>query len=147
MNPIQYRSATLDDNSDIASLLNELGYQVSSDEVKTRLTEIRYSEGAVLVAVQNSCDIIGCVHVFMDLRLAEGRAAEIVSLVVGSRLRGSGVGSQLVARAKAWAGERGCSRLRVRANAIRKEAHRFYRQQGFDLVKTQKVFITTLEEG
>lgn len=146
MNAIQYRSATLDDTSDISSLLSELGYQVSRDAVRTRLAEIQDSDGAVLVADNNRGDIVGCVHVFMELRLAEGKAAEIVSLVVNSGLRGSGVGSQLVDRAKTWARERGCSRLRVRANAIREGAHRFYQQHGFTPVKTQKVFIATLED-
>lgn len=145
MDSIQYRTATPDDAPDISSLLNELGYPVSSEEVKARLLEIRDGDGAVLVAARDK--VIGCVHVFPDLRLAEGKAGEIVSLVVGSGLRGSGVGTGLIARAKAWSVEKGFGRLRVRANAVRDRAHSFYQQQGFELVKTQKVFIVNLEGG
>lgn len=146
MDTLQIRPATMDDAPGIAALLRELGYQVNAEEAAARFALIQHSDGELLVAVHNEADLVGCIHVFMDLRLAEGRAGEIVSLVVRSGLRGSGVGSHLVARAKAWVLARGCNRLRVRANAVRQQAHRFYQQQGFTEIKNQKVFVATLEE-
>ena len=98
------------------------------------------SDSAVLVAENGPGRIIGCVHVLIDRRLAEGRRGEITSIVVDERARSRGTGALLVRAAAAWLQRRDIERLRIRCNARRQRAHRFYEQLGFQLTKQQKVF-------
>ena len=77
---------------------------------------------------------------FLDVRLAEGIYAEIVSLIVSEKARGKGIGKALIKEAEKWATKR-VDKIRVRANEIRQYAHAFYINQGFKYAKTQKVFI------
>ena len=51
-----------------------------------------------------------------------------------------GIGADLVAAAQKWLQARGIGSLRVRCNAVRDRAHRFYERLGFRLTKSQKVF-------
>jgi GNAT superfamily N-acetyltransferase len=45
-----------------------------------------------------------------------------------------------MAAAEAWARERGYARLTLRSNTIRTEAHRFYQDLGYTIVKSQHKF-------
>lgn len=73
-------------------------------------------------------------------RIESGQFCEITGLVVNVEMRKMGIGKQLLVHAKQWTQERDCPKLRVRSNVIRREAHQFYRSQGFNLVKEQKIF-------
>lgn len=57
--------------------------------------------------------------------------AEIVELIVDDRSRGKSVGAQLVNALMLLARDRGCCRLEVSSNRIRKRAHHFYARHGF----------------
>jgi GNAT superfamily N-acetyltransferase len=50
------------------------------------------------------------------------------------------MGRALIHAAEEWAKEQGYSRIVVRSNAVRKEAHDFYPSLGYNSVKTQKVY-------
>ncbi len=84
-------------------------------------------------------NVIGCVCVIIDTRLAEGVCAEIVSLVVDKSVRGKGVGKSLVIKAEEWAGKY-IGKVRIRANETRKDAHLFYESLGYSYIKSQKIF-------
>jgi len=71
--------------------------------------------------------------------VSEG-TAEVGGLVVDSRARGKGIGRTLMTAAEAWARERGYTRLMLRSNTIRAEAHRFYQNLGYTIVKSQHKF-------
>lgn len=137
---MELRYASEKDSPFIAQLMNELGYETDVELIKNRLEKIRQRNGRVIVAVDENGDIVGCVHVFIDLRLAEGEMGEIVSLVVKKELRGKGTGTKLLNKARGWVQDAGCKKIRIRANAIREEAHQFYKEQGFEEVKSQKIF-------
>ena len=66
--------------------------------------------------------------------------AEVGGLVVDSRARGQGIGRSLMAAAESWTRERGYTRLMLRSNTIRAEAHRFYQGLGYTIVKSQHKF-------
>jgi GNAT superfamily N-acetyltransferase len=137
--PIIYRKAVKEDIETIRGLLKELGYDVDDRTLSRRIAAIRDQGGEVIVASINSL-AVGCVNAIIDIRLAEGLTGEIVSLVVSAGHRGEGIGKRLVSHAESWLKTKGCNRIRVRANAVRKEAHRFYLKLGFKEIKTQKIF-------
>lgn len=61
----------------------------------------------------------------------EGYLAHIDELVVDGAYRGKGIGTQLLERLIALAREKDCRRVELDSAFHRKEAHGFYRQQGF----------------
>jgi GNAT superfamily N-acetyltransferase len=117
----------------------ELGYPVEADDLKRNIEEILKRGGQLIIAEEERA-IVGTVCVIIDARLAEGIYAEIVSLVVAVNARGRGIGKGLVKKAEDWAKER-VHKVRVRANEVRHEAHLFYESQGYNKVKTQRIFI------
>lgn len=134
------RFAKAEDATALVHLLNELGYPSDEKIIQDRLSKIKERNGQVILAVNEDQEVLGCVHVFIDLRLAKGETGEIVSLVVKTDARGQRIGKQLLDAAKNWLAENDCTKIRVRANSIRKQAHQFYERLGFDEIKTQKIF-------
>lgn len=96
-------------------------------------------DDAVFVAVLGLTPV-AWIHVAIATLLESPRHAEIRGLVVTGALRARGIGAQLVARAEAWARERGAARVRVRSNLTRERTHAFYERLGYALTKSQKVF-------
>lgn len=144
MDRIKIRYASQDDLPAIVPLMNQLGYSSDEQQIRDRILEIRERNGDVIVAVKDGSQIVGCVQALLDVRLAEGKIGEIVSLVVKSDMRGQGIGTQLFLEAKKWLHQAGCATIRIRANAVRDEAHQFYKKHGFEEIKTQKIFQLSL---
>jgi GNAT superfamily N-acetyltransferase len=117
----------------------ELGYSIGLTELSDNIREI-YKKGGEIFVAEKDGQVVGCLCVLMDIRLAEGLYAEIVSLIVSEKARGKGIGKELVQEAEAWASKR-ANKVRVRANGIRSSAHAFYKNQGYEEIKTQKIFI------
>jgi len=141
------RPATVDDAPAITHLLHQLGYPGTPESIRSRVAELcNREDSAVLVAESDRRRIIGCVHVLIDCRLAEGRRGEISSIVVDDRRRSRGTGAMLVQAAAAWLKSRGIGRLRVRCNAVRDRAHVFYDRLGFQQTKQQKVFDAPIDD-
>lgn len=139
---VQCRKFKEEDLEAVRRLLVELGYPMELDLLRTNINAIYNNNGVVFVAEVNNV-VIGSVCVIVDARLAEGVYAEIVSLIVSEQRRGKGVGKTLFEKAENWAQNR-VDKIRVRANEVRRDAHLFYRNQGFEEVKTQKIFIKKL---
>ena len=127
------------DLEQLQQLMQELGYSVDLPELGDNVSVITKNGGAVFVAETGGA-VVGSVCAIIDARLAEGVYAEIVSLIVSEKLRGYGIGKELVKKAESWAAER-ANKVRVRANENRSAAHAFYKNRGYQETKTQKVFI------
>jgi GNAT superfamily N-acetyltransferase len=119
--------------------MQELGYSVKLTELSNNIREI-YKKGGEIFVAEKYGEAVGSICVLMDARLAEGVYAEIVSLIVSEKEQGKGIGKKLVKEAEAWASKR-VNKIRVRANEIRNSAHTFYKNQGYEEIKTQKIFI------
>ncbi len=128
-----------DDLETLQRLMLELGYSVELSELNNNIREIYRKGGEIFIAEKNG-KAVGSICVLIDARLAEGVYAEIVSLIVSEKVRGKGIGKELVKEAEAWARMR-VNKIRVRANELRKHAHEFYKNQGYQEIKIQKIFI------
>lgn len=137
------RKAIEEDIKVIRELVKELGYDVDDSALSRRINAIRDKGGEVIVASIDGL-AVGCINTIIDIRLAEGLTGELVSLVVSAMHRGEGIGKGLVLHAESWFKTKGCHTIRVRANAVRKDAHRFYLGMGFKEIKTQKIFTKTM---
>jgi GNAT superfamily N-acetyltransferase len=138
MTTIHYSSIELAQCARLIPLLQQLGYQLDSEEIRQHISEIRERGGDVFVASDGD-EFIGCVSAIIDVRLAAGKNGEIVSLVVLDRYRGQGIGKALVAVAESYLANH-VSTVRVRANTMRTEAHKFYTRAGYHELKSQKIF-------
>lgn len=140
MTQTTYRNVSSEDVAQLLLLLEELGYKANEIDLAERLQQIRRQGNRVFVAEKDS-ELVGCVQALIDIRLAEGKVGEIVSLVVKRAARGAGIGKGLLHEAADWLQAMDCSQIRVRANEIRADAHAFYLAQGFSETKTQKIFL------
>jgi len=67
---MKVRAATVDDSLALASLADQLGYAASVHEVESRLRGLEAApEHRVLVACLEGGPLIGCIHVFISLRV------------------------------------------------------------------------------
>ena len=123
----------------VAALSAELGYPVGEAEVVERLAEMGEGEHRVYVA-RTDGRVVGWLHVAGVRRLEAPAYAELGGLVVARAARRRGIARRLVESARAWAAARGYSRLRVRSNVLRDEAHRFYPSLDFERTKDQAVY-------
>ena len=135
----------------VADLCTQLGYPSTGSDVAPRFRAIAaLADHAVFVAEDDARvvgdelappPVIGWVHVCAGMLVLESDPwAEIGGLVVDERVRGRGVGDQLLAAAEAWAREEGYAQVRLRSNVIREAAHDFYRRRGYQVFKTQLNF-------
>ena len=137
---LHLRELTITDAEPIANLSSQLGYDASVSETKVWLQEIlQRKDHCVFGAVQGD-KLIGWIHGFYTLRLESGAFVEIGGLVVEESYRGTGAGRKLVEQVRAWAKQKGASKVRVRCNAKRTDTHDFYKAIGFKEVKEQKIF-------
>ena len=132
------------DAASAARLSAELGYPVSSEEMKRRIESLaRMPDHAVYVACVSG-EVVGWIHVQMSHHLQADSRAEIGGLVVSSEERSRGIGRRLVAVAEKWALQRELKSIVVRSRATREAAHRFYLREGYTQTKTSAVFTKIL---
>jgi len=134
------RCARTYDAATIAALCGELGYPSTRQQIVARLAAIESAAAKIFVAENGGGEVVAWLHVGVCAQLTGDDEAEILGLVVVANARGGGIGRALVERAIAWTRERGCTHLRVRSRAKRERAHRFYEREGFEFVKTQRMF-------
>ncbi|MBU2952740.1 GNAT family N-acetyltransferase [Marinobacter sp. F3R08] len=134
------RPAVLADNHEIERLAHVL----------TPATEPEHQSGDALALLLNSDGhriwvadlgetVVGWLHAYLAVRVGVAPFVEIAGLIVDEQHRSEGIGSMLVAEAIAWAKSVGVT-VRVRSNSKRDATHKFYRVQGFKLLKQQHVF-------
>jgi len=138
MEPI-YRPYQEKDLQALIPLIEQLGYTLSEQSLLKNIKAVRKASGEVFVADLNGT-IVGCISAIIDIRLAEGAQGEIVSLVVDKQYRGYGLGKGLAGTAEQWLSPQ-VDCIRIRANSIRKKAHQFYHELGYQEIKQQTVLV------
>jgi GNAT superfamily N-acetyltransferase len=135
---------TAADVAQVAELAGQLGYPSAAVEIEHRFGELaaRTTE-AVLVAADGG-EVIGWIHVSRVASLAVSDTALIGGLVVDEAHRSERVGAALLQAAEAWAREHGARTMTVSSRIARERAHRFYRREGYALLKTSHVFTRSL---
>lgn len=140
---VTVRGATVADVERLAELAGQLGYPATEADVADRLPGVVGSADAVvLVATEGSVDgrVVGWIHLELKASLLTPLAAQVMGLVVDEAARSNGTGAALLSRGEAWARERGCGSMLVGTRVTRERAHRFYRREGYHLLKTSHFF-------
>jgi GNAT superfamily N-acetyltransferase len=139
------RLATLADAEDIARLTAQLGYEVAASSVEERLSRILAREDHQFVVAEGERRAVaGWLHAVVWEFVETGAFVVVAGLVVDRDHRRQGIGRVLMERAETWAGQKGCSIVRLWSSAARVEAHQFYQRLGYTHAKTQYAFIKSL---
>ncbi len=139
------RLALPEDAPEICILAEQLGYPDSIDAVASRLQAILSDPSQVVFVVETGDKkVVGYLHAICQVSLETGLVTEVGGLVIHSDFRRMGLGKLLMAEAEKWAVSQGCQIIRLRSNIIRAEAHKFYRDLGYEIYKTQHAFIKSL---
>ncbi|MEZ5015463.1 MAG: GNAT family N-acetyltransferase [Flavipsychrobacter sp.] len=141
MDPIIRNAMKEDADADaIAKLSAQLGYTIDSRQTNDLLTLLLRSEENTVLVATNDDNVIAWAQVSYIVRVESGCFCELVGLVVDEHFRGNGIGEKLLEEATLWSIAKGCKKLRVRSNNIRRSAAAFYKKMGFSITKTQNVF-------
>jgi GNAT superfamily N-acetyltransferase len=123
-----------------AELSGELGYPITVDAMRARLSQLASLEDHILYAACVLGDVAAWIDVGIVHHLQSPSYGEIGGLIVSSAYRGQGIGKKLVKAAEQWIAAKGIPTILVRSQVAREAAHRFYLQQNFSHVKTSAVF-------
>ncbi len=148
MKKVKIRQATTSDIPAMNELFRkDLGYEECTMEiVEKQFAGLDNSREAVFVAEaeDDSSHIAGVIHVEKYNVLYFPTMANILGIAVSADYRRQGIGSALLKRAEEWARENGASSMRLNSGESRKQAHEFYRTQGYIDDKKQLRFIKEL---
>ena len=131
MRPFQVREADLGDAAEIATLVTQLGYDTTAEEMAERLAEL-LPDPTYTTFVAHRLELLGLAGASLSRYFEKnGFYARLVVLVVADAGHGQGIGSALVQAVERWAISRGAHELVVNSGSHRHEAHRFYEGRGF----------------
>jgi GNAT superfamily N-acetyltransferase len=139
---IEIRSADLADAPALVTLIAAMGYEVTLDQVRQRLSQL--PPGHVVFVGADDVRVRGWCHVFLSHSLIVGPRVEIAGLAVEAGLQRSGVGGALLRHAEEWARQHGVDIVYLRSGTERGAAHDFYLKHGYRLVKSQVALTKTL---
>lgn len=133
------RQATIKDAQALGQLTSQLGYSVSVTEMITRLERIISQKDAALFVHEEESQLTGWVHIY-GKTLLQMKYCEIGGLIVDEAHRNKGIAHRLMRRCQEWALEHDYTEIRLRSGSEREQAHQFYENLGYTLVKSQQLF-------
>lgn len=123
---------------------NDLGYKCSSELVAHRLKSLDCKNEIVFVAEINNITI-GYIHAEIYNLLYCESMVNILGIAVSSEYRRNGAGTALLRAVENWAKASQINTIRLNSGATRKDAHIFYRAQGYNNEKNQIRFLKHLD--
>jgi GNAT superfamily N-acetyltransferase len=142
---ISVRSISPQDAESAAELSCQLGYKASTETMRNRIEKLlcNASSQAAFVACVGA-EVVAWIEIAIVQHLQSEPHTVIGGLVVREDVRSRGIGSRLLSEAEAWSRKQGIPVVRVRSQAARQDAHRFYLREGYRQVKTSAVFEKTV---
>ena len=134
MTGVVIREPRASDAAAIASLLVELGHPARPEEIPERLNELALDgkvSAAWVAELEGQAVGLATTRKFPAIHQS-APVAWLTVLVVAERVRGRGIGQQLVRLAEDWAQKQGASKLALTSALHRVEAHEFYKRLGYD---------------
>lgn len=109
----------------------------SEIEREAFLPTIRFmqNEGYILAYIEAENEVVSVAGFRICMNLAaEGKALYIYDLITSEQQRSKGYGASLLKDIVAYANEDNCKCVHLDSNVIRHKAHKFYLENGFDIV-------------
>jgi len=131
--PLIIREATPEDATNIAPLLDALGYPADVQTIVARLHELSTADptGRVLVAVDDD-QLVGFATLHSTPVLHRAAAVgRVTGIAVRPSVQGSGVGRELLRAAESYFRAQGLDRIEVTSGPTHTSAYQFYRRLGY----------------
>ncbi|MGP4071584.1 GNAT family N-acetyltransferase [Piscibacillus sp. B03] len=128
------REATIEDVQGLADLMGELGYPTSDKKMKQRFSKINKHPDYHTLVYEVEGKLVGMSGMIRAFRYEDDDSyVRIVSMVVKESVRGKGFGRELLKASENWAKNQGCQMVTLNSGNRneRKEAHDFYKRNGF----------------
>ena len=135
---IKIRAAQPSDINTIAHLLEQLGYSTSKHNLLLVLNDKPAHEEVYIALLDNKVVALMTLVYFTYFPTAE-KYCRITTLVVEEKLRGWGIGAQLVNYSKQQALSKKCKAIELTTSLKRNDAQAFYEHLGFQKVSYKYV--------
>lgn len=97
--------------------------------------KLMQAEGYVLSYIKPGGDVVSVAGFRICTNLAaEGKALYVYDLITSEKQRSKGHGANLIKSIIAHAKEKNCNCVHLDSNVVRHKAHKFYLENGFDIV-------------
>ena len=130
------REAQQADSFALTELMNELGYDTTMDEMKTRFDNIQNNKDYKTFIATDDTEILGMVGLSKNYSYERnGIYVRVLALVTRSRFRQKGIGKKLMDVAENWAREIGADKVLLNCgNRDEREiAQLFYKKIGYQI--------------
>jgi N-acetylglutamate synthase-like GNAT family acetyltransferase len=142
---ITIRSAQKEDCTGLTKLTNQLGYPSTLEKICEIMDLVLVHNDHQVYIAEKENTIVGYIHLIRSIRIGSNPFVEIAAFIIDESARSMGVGSSLIKETESWANGLGLKDIRIRSNIIRKEAHHFFHNRGFQNIKTQEVFLKHIQ--
>ena len=130
------REAQPEDSLALTDLMNELGYNTTLDEMKTRFENIQKHKDYKTFIATGDKEILGMVGLSKNYSYEQnGTYVRVLALVTRSNFRQKGIGKKLMHVAENWAREIGANKVLLNCGnrEEREIAQQFYKKIGYQV--------------
>ncbi|OKS87139.1 GNAT family N-acetyltransferase [Mucilaginibacter polytrichastri] len=130
------RDARAEDVSQLSTLITQLGYPSTAEEVQIRFSDISQNPDYRSLVIAEGENVIAFAGLVKGLWYEKnGTYVRLLSFVVREDYRGRGIGKILIKAVEDWATALGCNSV-VLGSGNRDDritAHHFYKAQGYEI--------------
>jgi GNAT superfamily N-acetyltransferase len=137
---VSIRPMTAGDVPATQELLLQLGYPLSSEELKQRYEAVAGAANHTIMLAEQAGRVVALCHVYARPALDKPPEAIVQALVVDRASRGSGMGKIMMMAVETWARDRGFTSVALTSSVTRAEAHAFYEAIGYQRAATSHMF-------
>ena len=141
---LSIRSATANDLPAIIHLLSQLGYELDQVEAKQRFASVIAAASHAILAPELHGKVVALLHLYERPALEKPPEIVVQALVVDMAVRQAGIGEAMMARAEAWAADRGYPSVTLGSEVSRLGSHAFYQSLGYAASATSRLFRKSL---
>lgn len=138
---MEIREAFSEDAQDIYELYSEvMNYDCPVYKIKEMIDIVHRDEcNFVFVAIESN-KVVGVIEVVIKYSIHKPSYLIINTLAVLLEYQGKGIGRQLLDYAENFAKTKGLSSISLGSQFSRLSAHRFYINNGYEIIKEHKIF-------
>ncbi len=139
---VTIREAAVEDAQDIYDLyLEVMNYDYPVKKMKEMIDVVSKDSGNYVFVAAKQDKVVGVAEVVIKYSIHKDSYLIINTLAVCSAYQGKGIGSQMLSYIEAFSRKKGLSSVTVGSQFKRVDAHHFYQNNGFEIVKEHKIFV------